>query len=711
MHACGPRGGPKDGFKFKNWCWKLTGAHRARVSESAAVRKEKRKDRSSSDAQKKDWADHDQAALEARLKQLDREAQDRGNQHRWDAMKGTTLPKPPDASAANAERKDVQEKLGKELWQRHPEDVKRLRDMPIAAHKKRVEEAIEAGKEVPQEVLDYHGLQTPKQKKAFERTKLYKDIAETLGTDDFEEISDFRDMMEDLHEPLAESARAHNEAIDSIVDQFVGEDSAGRKQRGLLTRQIRKAEDPNSIPKFDEMAQFVRDNPNVRGALQVENDGSVETQLFEALKTGKKDIPSLGSDEVWQQALEYLESAAGPFDRYERDEEPVPFSLNAMKKFWKEVIRPGKYTPANGKTVDVTPERIKTWKEESERLMANGNRIPIPYHHAPDAVPVLAESPSVSTYDCAGYVEDFELDDQGGLHALIDPATDDDAKNFNTKIRDVSIMAQPWKDGNGNEYSDVITHIAACYHPVMNKQTPFIPSEGIALSLTMAYEEDSASHEGGSATSLESAVQLLRDLGVELGDDVTPENFIERLCTAVRAVNHTKMQEEGDDFETRPEGGETKSPSPIAMSKDEKKEPVQFSQEQQAALDLLQTNNKLQLQDRIRKVVKSAKMREETGQKLIDRLNEVELQFSLEGSVDEDQHADIFLALNEAEASSTGAALTGRTIHDVEQARKDGKLKLSLYSEDDPDDMGAPVEMSDKEREELGTRLVRLSGR
>ena len=699
MHACGPRGGPKDGFKFKNWCWKLTGAHRARVSDASVSRRDRQDkdvERALADEAANERGDVVRSLASTHPDKMDLEtlwamgisshnlAVDR--EHFEDeAQFGNAM-----VNLGNAERKHAVNKV----------EAQRRKDRREAAEAKKREQA--------------QAQEAKKRDKAnsqFQKSQLYKDISETIGSKDPEEVMAFRDMLQEIHEPLEESARSHNEAIDSIVDQFVGEDSAGRKKRGLLTRQIRKAEDPNSIPKFDEMAQFVRDNPNVRGALQVENDGSVETQLFEALKTGKKDIPSLGSDEVWQQALEYLESAAGPFDRYERDEEPVPFSLNAMKKFWKEVIRPGKYTPANGKTVDVTPERIKTWKEESERLMANGNRIPIPYHHAPDAVPVLAESPSVSTYDCAGYVEDFELDDQGGLHALIDPATDDDAKNFNTKIRDVSIMAQPWKDGNGNEYSDVITHIAACYHPVMNKQTPFIPSEGIALSLTMAYEEDSASHEGGSATSLESAVQLLRDLGVELGDDVTPENFIERLCTAVRAVNHTKMQEEGDDFETRPEGGETKSPSPIAMSKDEKKEPVQFSQEQQAALDLLQTNNKLQLQDRIRKVVKSAKMREETGQKLIDRLNEVELQFSLEGSVDEDQHADIFLALNEAEASSTGAALTGRTIHDVEQARKDGKLKLSLYSEDDPDDMGAPVEMSDKEREELGTRLVRLSGR
>lgn len=423
-----------------------------------------------------------------------------------------------------------------------------------------------------------------------------------------------------------------------------------------------------------------------------------------------------------------------------------------MKAFWKEVIRPGKYFPrdAEGKPfeVEIKKDRIWHWAKQVKSMVDAGNRIPVPYHHTEDAVPITLDTTNNNTYDCAGYATDAEVQLDGSLHMKIEPATEADEGNFNTKIRDVSIRTRDWLDGSGNEFKDAITHVAACYHPVMNNQKPFQPTGGLALSLTMAadYTETGYGTNNSATNSLDSAVELLADLGFDIGDDVTPENFVDRLCTALRAVKSYKEQEgvEGEEEEgEKPEGSKTQKPTPIAMNllefsidkvSADPKNPatgeswtadelelayklhedatpkLKLSAEHQAAFDLLQSNNKKQIADRLSNCVKTMTMRQDVAEDILEAVNDVELTFSADGSVNEANHRDIFIPLKMAENTSPGAALTGMK---GKEAKGTGeRLKLSLHTHSHPDEFyksdDAPV--SDEEAEENAKRLLRSVG-
>ena len=69
--------------------------------------------------------------------------------------------------------------------------------------------------------------------------------------------------------------------------------------------------------------------------------------------------------------------------------------------FRKEVIKPGTYYPrgADGKPFKevVTLDRIRHWSRETNRLIKNGNRVPMPYVHTDDAVPFLTKDPPLAS--------------------------------------------------------------------------------------------------------------------------------------------------------------------------------------------------------------------------------------------------------------------------------------------------------------------------
>lgn len=395
-------------------------------------------------------------------------------------------------------------------------------------------------------------------------------------------------------------------------------------------------------------------------------------------------------------------------------------------KFWKEVIRPGTYYPldASGqrKEVTISRNRIDHWAKTLKAMVQAGNRIPVPYHHTDDAVPIAFDSTSPSTYDCAGYALDAYVDPSGALQVLIEPATEEDEKNFNTRVKDVSIRTNNWLDGAGKAFNDAITHIAACFHPIMTQQKPFVPAEGMALSLTMAADYTENGPEGNKAAtnSLESVCQLLAEHGFDVGDDVTPENFIERLGTALRAVKSWKEKEAGeeDDLEQKPEGAKTQKPTPIAMSNDllefalqtteqqpnnpstgkpwkateieaayklhQASQPkLQLSAEHQAAYNLLQANNKKMIADRLSACVKNMTMQQDVAEELLEVVEVTELQFSADGTVDEAKHREVFLPLRMAEKANPGAVLTGQNPSQVRVAKE--RLKLSLGTEEHPD--------------------------
>lgn len=141
-------------------------------------------------------------------------------------------------------------------------------------------------------------------------TKLYKQIADAVG-DDPQDIGYFSEVLYDVLGQQQAAASEYNELFDDLRDNFVS-DKRGRA--GGFATQLARAQDPSEVPGFDEMVQYVRDNPRIRSILSTgsdesEGDDDVESRLFEALKAGKKRVPTLNDKEVWREAHDIVESA------------------------------------------------------------------------------------------------------------------------------------------------------------------------------------------------------------------------------------------------------------------------------------------------------------------------------------------------------------------------------------------------------------------
>lgn len=644
-HPCGPQGGRtgKDpGFRTENWCWKLNGVHRAKLSKA----KEQR----------------DKARAESNEKDQKRAA-----------------------------RND----------------------------------------------------------KRFQKSQLYRDIAETLDTSDMETITSFRDAMREQQKVMADEATGYNEAYDEVVDQFgANTDVSGRKNRGAYASQLKSASDPSKVKGFDEAVQYVRDHSEIAAHLASGIEGEsvsakdVESLVFEALKQGKKEVPGLNSDAVWDRMLEMLESFGGPVEQYER-QSAVEFSM----KFWKEVIRPETYVHKgeNGKRVrtTVTKDRIKHWDAQAKKMLDSGRQIPVPYFHTDAAKPILKDKIPDDPRDTAAYIVDRKVENDGALWMLFDPVSEDAEAKVNNQLRHVSIRTDNFVDSDGTHYNDAITHVAATNNGVMKDQKPFIPEHGLALSLSMCMDDGKPGNQssgGAGGPSLALAIELLANLDIVLPEDTNGENFLDRLCTAAKAVQSYKDQEEGeDDYETRPEGSKTQRPAPIAMSNSllqfsletierTPKDPagndwtektlkaaydahkaaqpkLEFSAAQQAALDNLQEVSKQGLVSEFEECIEQGTMTPDAANGWVEKLNDISLTFSLDGTVDEEDTAykGMFDALRLAQANRPGAAL-----HGEKNITTNKKLKFSLRKRPESFDSDPSEKTDDQRREDARKRLKKM---
>ena len=240
-----------------------------------------------------------------------------------------------------------------------------------------------------------------------------------------------------------------------------------------------------------------------------------------------------------------------------------------MKRFWKEVIRPDKYHHRDRVTkedtvTEVTADHVDHWNKTAQAMFSKGLTIPVPYAHDASAVP---EAPSADPRDLAARIVNSRVNGSGELECLFEPCSEADEKRFNAQVKEVSIFTDDWKDGKGNQYKDAITHVAACIHPVMGNQKPFEPETGLALSLSMASDsEPKGKGRTEQPASLELGIRLLRERGIELGEDTTPDNFMDRLCTVLQALAHADKEDGDEDLETMPTGAKVQRPAPIAMS-------------------------------------------------------------------------------------------------------------------------------------------------
>ena len=128
-------------------------------------------------------------------------------------------------------------------------------------------------------------------------------------------------------------------------------------------------------------------------------------------------------------------------------------------KFRKEIIRLGKYVLPDGDgELDVTPERLRAWLEATR---AAGVKTWVPYRHSRDP------------RDNCGFVEGFEVAD-GILYGVFDITDEEAAKKISEgTIKDVSIGVGPVRKETGEEYAEVIKHVALVMDPHVREQGEF----------------------------------------------------------------------------------------------------------------------------------------------------------------------------------------------------------------------------------------------
>jgi len=661
-HPCGPTGGPKNGFKMRNWCWKLTGVHRAKLGEAT---------------------------------------------QRREAARVTSSEKEQQRGAQNDKR--------------------------------------------------------------FRRSQLYKDIAETLDTADTATITAFRDAMREQHQLIEGQAREYNDAFDEVVDQFLGADASGRQNRGSFISKLSRARDPAQVKGFDLTVQYVRDHPELQSALlsgiNAESVGAGDTEalVFEALKQGKRQVPSLNSEEVWDAMGEILHS----FDALESTEksegELVPFSQgkpNMPKRFKKEVMRPGTYYP-QGNRIDIPKDRIRDWAKSTRTLLNNGTSIPVPYTHNGDPEPILDRDPSENPKDNAGWLTDIDFDEAtGALTVEIEPSTDADAENFGTKIKDLSIRAKNWGDGKGNDYRDVITHVAAVVHPVMTDQKPFIPTDGLACSMTMGQPSYSGTRTNSEVITIDSCLELLKQLGIDAGPNVGADNAIEAIYRAAKAVLNYQEMEEGQGYGTQaPEGSKVQQPAPIAMSQDEltfamnllKRSPTNPATGKAWTPDAVRLMHKMQAGDtasiangkdlqfsnatkarqdvekhliagELRSLVQGQRMRPDEAQAFVQLLTHNELTFSQTGQLNKEDptFAGMFQRIHMLKAGNDGSALTGQTSQTIGNDLNSvvfGQQQPGAFGNgmpfqvnDQPDQFSGDSDMSEEQSIQAADAMMRTAG-
>ena len=268
----------------------------------------------------------------------------------------------------------------------------------------------------------------------------------------------------------------------------------------------------------------------------------------------------------------------------------------------KEIIKPARIYPFDSKgkefPVDINYDRTVRWAAKLQNLFNKGYRLPIAYPsdsehpHPKDAKPlapgeqVPKDKDGKPLYEVGGFFTQVEFEKDGTLWLHGDPNTEEDLDKL--KKAKVSLQTdEVFTDKDGEVYEDAIVHVLSTDKPIFQKQSEWQTSHGLALSLAMPYTSLDATGVGSpvaiaepasASNSFKSVLDLLKEFGLELPSDTTPENFVDRLGTALRAVQSYKKEEMGtvDPMEA-PEGSQRVRPAPIAMSQPGQPTKLQFA--------------------------------------------------------------------------------------------------------------------------------------
>lgn len=405
----------------------------------------------------------------------------------------------------------------------------------------------------------------------------------------------------------------------------------------------------------------------------------------------------------------------------------------------KKIVTPGQYV-VNIPTKEgwkrekqaITPERIQHWVDQFQAMNKAGISIPAPWRHDL-SIGALSDEQKKQLIEReknegsrlnAGFWENLFVDHDASLHGILDVPLDDDYQRVGKTVKETSIYTVPkYVDGNGNEWNDVIYHVALVTHPIETGQENFqrdtqegkvellppvtsdVAEESFAVAMSqivMSTEQPSIDGQ----TSVQGVVEVLKQFGLVLPNDTVLSNLVERITSIGPAVIAARSMSNSADpmasLKTGVESGKLYEPKKgFAMSQTEYKSVDPASPEGKALVGL-QTRR---ITERLTGLVESGRISAEYVKQTVQPMLEgcaMSLTIDDEGNLGPTSVDHLLTAL---EAIPAAASLTGKKVKD-----KTGKVVVGGTAMNLEAPNGDDVEMTEEKAQEIATTVLKNVG-
>src|SRR5262245_3170246 len=157
----------------------------------------------------------------------------------------------------------------------------------------------------------------------------------------------------------------------------------------------------------------------------------------------------------------------------------VSLTLFTMAEFRSLVLAPGrrcvgKNPDGSKRYVTFTADYCRDKADRGNRMLAKGINIPVCWEHRADGKPRKLSKDdwaSERAKGTAGSAKRFEVDADNRVFAVHEIPDDSDAKRAEV-VRFCSPEINAFTDGDGEDWGEVITHIALTPRPVQHEQPP-----------------------------------------------------------------------------------------------------------------------------------------------------------------------------------------------------------------------------------------------
>lgn len=143
-----------------------------------------------------------------------------------------------------------------------------------------------------------------------------------------------------------------------------------------------------------------------------------------------------------------------------------------MPVYRKPLLMPGVYHTKQGR-LRVTADKLRDWRDKGNRMVAKRLAIPVPLNHQPSAKPTPEDQLADLVRNNTGKVVGYEMEGDT-LVGYLDVKDSAIAKKIDEHaLEHVSVEIEPFQDGDGEDFQDVLTHVAIVTRPVAHRLPGF----------------------------------------------------------------------------------------------------------------------------------------------------------------------------------------------------------------------------------------------